>query len=228
MFSERIFQITLVISLCVHGVIFLQNPSLNFFPHLKEGKKLIVNYVKSPQEPKKETKQVAAEKDPFLKLPQRIAVERKLPPPFVDKQDILKKARSVAPSRVSISKPAFLKPDIIAVKKKITLPSPSPELDKINNPIYLSYYQIVREKIKRAAYQNYTGKEVGEVRVSFAILRNGNLQGLRFIEEKSVPSPYLRETALRSIKDASAFPGFPKELDYPQLSFNLAITFEVE
>ena len=64
--------------------------------------------------------------------------------------------------------------------------------------------------------------------VSFVILKNGQLQELRLVEEKSVLSPYLRETALRSIRDASGFPAFPKELDYPQLSFNLAITFEVE
>jgi TonB family protein len=102
------------------------------------------------------------------------------------------------------------------------------DLDKINNPSYIGYYQIVREKIKRSAYQNYTGTEIGEVTVSFIVSSDGYLRDLRLVEEKSSSTEYLRETALRSIKDASPFPEFPKELDYPQLSFNLAITFEIE
>ncbi|MFH0826984.1 MAG: TonB family protein [Candidatus Omnitrophota bacterium] len=227
MSSDRVFQIALVISLIVHGVIFFQSPNLSFFPRAKEGKKLNVSYVKPAPEPKPETKpKVLPEKKPLLKLPERITLERKLPPLYAEKPDIFKEIRAPKPNQVSFAKPAFLKPDTLAVKKKITFPSP--ELDKINNPVYLSYYQIVREKIKRAAYQSYTGKEVGEVTVSFVILNNGHLQELRLIEEKSVLSPYLRETALRSIREAGPFPTFPKELDYPQLSFNLAITFEVE
>ncbi|KPK98436.1 MAG: hypothetical protein AMJ95_04160 [Omnitrophica WOR_2 bacterium SM23_72] len=227
MFSDRVFQIALIISLLIHGAIFFQNPNLDLFPRSKESKKLSVSYVKPPQKPKPETKpKVVPKKEPLLKLPERISLERKLPPLYAEKPDIFKEIRTPTAKQVSFTKPAFLKPDILAVKKKITLPSP--ELDKINNPVYLSYYQIVREKIKRAAYQSYTGKEVGEVTVSFVILNNGQLQELRLIEEKSVFSPYLRDTALRSIKEACPFPAFPKELDYPQLSFNLAITFEVE
>jgi TonB family protein len=92
----------------------------------------------------------------------------------------------------------------------------------------MSYYQLVREKIKRAAYQNYTGTEIGEVTISFVVSKDGSLKDLRLIADKSSPSEYLTEIALRSIREASPFPGFPQELDYPQLSFNLAITFEIE
>ncbi|KPK97281.1 MAG: hypothetical protein AMJ95_09940 [Omnitrophica WOR_2 bacterium SM23_72] len=227
MFSDRLFQISLIVSLLIHSVIFFHSPNLNLFPRPKEDKQTSVSYVKPDQESKPETKpKVAPERKPLLKLPERITLERKLPPLYAEKPDIFKKIRTTTPKQVSFTKPAFLKPDTLAVKKKISFPSP--ELDKINNPVYLSYYQIVREKIKRAAYQSYTGKEVGEVTVSFVIINNGHLQELRLIEQKSVLSPYLREIALRSIKDAAPFPTFPKELDYPQLSFNLAITFEVE
>jgi TonB family protein len=227
MFSERAFQITLVISLFVHGFILSQNPNLNLFPKIKEDQKIEVSYVKIPQEPEKvEKSESPPKKEPFFKLPERITVNKRPPPPFIDKESIFKNNESITKKDISFARPAFLKPDIIAIKKKITLPPI--ELDKINNPTYLSYYQIVREKIKRAAYQNYTGKEVGEVTVSFVILNDGTLSELKLIEEKSNQSPYLREVALRSIKDASRFPAFPKELDYPQLSFNLSITFEIE
>jgi len=41
------------------------------------------------------------------------------------------------------------------------------------------------------------------------------------VEGKSAASPYLKEIALKSVRDASPFPNFPKELDYEKLSFNV-------
>jgi TonB family protein len=66
------------------------------------------------------------------------------------------------------------------------------------------------------------------VYLSFIISTEGYLREVRLVEEKSSFSPYLREIALRSIKEASPFPDFPKELDYPQLTFNVVISFEIE
>ena len=101
-------------------------------------------------------------------------------------------------------------------------------MDKINSPSYVQYYQIVREKIRRSAYYNYSRTEIGEVYISFIISSDGVLKETRLVEEKSCSSQYLRDIALRSIKDASPFPNFPKELDYPNLSFNVVISFEIE
>ena len=124
------------------------------------------------------------------------------------------------------SKPAFVNSEIMAIKKKITLPEI--EMSKIDNPSYISYYQIVREKIRRSAYQNYTHSVTGEVYASFIISNDGYVKDVRFIEEKTTVNDYLKNIALRSIRDASPFPNFPKELDYPQLSFNIIISFEIE
>jgi len=73
-------------------------------------------------------------------------------------------------------------------------------------------------KIRRCAYQNYSRTETGEIYLSFVIGQDGSLRDLRLVEEKSTPNYYLRDIALRSIRAASPFPAFPKELDYPQLS----------
>jgi len=227
MFSEnRVFQIALLISLFIHGAILFQTPNfnLNIFPQNKQREEVKVSYIKSPVKPKQEQKPTKSE--PLLKLPPRITIDKRIPPPYVDKENIFKANQLSKPQERIFEKPSFVKADILAIKKKITLPPI--DMNKINNPSYLSYYQIVREKIKRAAYQNYTGEETGEVTISFIISSDGSLRDLRLIEEKSSPSSYLREIALKSVKDASAFPSFPKELDYPQLSFNLAITFEIE
>jgi TonB family protein len=228
MLSERLFQITLVISFITHGVILLQNQNLSILPANRNLQNLEVSYVMPQKELEKSQKitQGAARKEPFLKLPEKITVNNRVPPPFIDKDSIFRNDNPALHPDFSLAKPAFPKPDILAIKKKITLPEI--DMQKIDNPSYISYYQIVREKIKRAAYQNYTGKEIGEVTLSFIISSDGHLKDLHLIEEKSNPSAYLREIALRSVKDASNFPAFPKELDYPQLSFNLAITFEIE
>jgi len=228
MFSEKGFQIALLISLIAHGAILVQNSNLNF-PVLRQNKKqdLEVKYVRTPPEEKKVTENQPPKKELFLKLPLKITADNRIPPPFIDKEDIFKNnTRKNAFKDQAFNKPAFVKPDIIAIKKKITLPAI--DIDKINNPSYISYYQIIREKIKRAAYQNYTGSDVGEVAISFIVSNEGYLKEIHLIEEKSCPSAYLREVALKSIRDASAFPKFPEELDFQQLSFNLVITFEIE
>jgi len=228
MFSEKTFQIAFLLSLLTHGAILSQNPNLNLniFSVNKVEKKIEVNYIKRPQEIKELSKIIKLKEESLFKLPSRVTVAKAAPPPFIDTEAIFRKEQDNIAQKYTFVKPAFIKPDIIAVKKKITLPPIG--TDKVNNPSYISYYQIVREKIRRAAYQNYSRVEVGEVYLAFVISLDGSLKEVRLVEEKSSPSPYLRETALKSIKEASPFPNFPKELDYPQLSFNVVISFEIE
>jgi len=87
--------------------------------------------------------------------------------------------------------------------------------------------QIVREKIKRALYHSYSGTDTGEVNVVFVVFNDGRLKEARVVEEKSSSNAYLKEISLRSLREASPFPPFPKQLDYPQLSFNVVISFEI-
>ncbi len=216
------FQICFLVSLIAHGAILIKNTGLNPFPALKKEQKVELSYVKIPQE----TKTELLHKEPFLKIPQKITLEKKIPPPFIDTDKILKVNKSISPQNPVFSKPILTKPDIIAIKKRITLPAI--KMEQFNNPTYMGYYQLVREKIKRAAYQNYSRSETGEVYLSFIISSDGYLKEVHLIEDKSSPNSYLREIALRSIKDASPFPNFPKELDYPYLSFNVVVSFEIE
>ena len=192
--------------------------------------------------------------DPFLQLDSKIGVGNKIPRPYIEQDNVSagEKASSSKPRNSSLqsdnqaswsksrglasdsqshksanfAKPTFTSPDFMAIKKKITLPAI--EMAKIDNPSYISYYQIVREKIRRSAYQNYTHSQTGEVYISFIISNDGLIKGVRLVEEKSTANDYLKRIALRSVNDASPFPNFPKELDYPQLSFNIIISFEIE
>ncbi|MDD5282186.1 MAG: TonB C-terminal domain-containing protein [Candidatus Omnitrophica bacterium] len=185
-----------------------------------------VRYIKlaKPDLTKKLTKP-----DSFLRLDSKIvkrSANKRVPPPYIERKNVFKGAKALANKSPELAKPTFSTPDIIAIKKKITLPEI--EMARINNPSYISYYQIVREKIRRSAYQNYTHNETGEVYISFVISNDGYIKDVHLIEAKTSASDYLKGIASRSVKDASPFPNFPKELDYPRLSFNIIISFEIE
>lgn len=228
MHSERIFQITFLVSLIAHGIILFQNTNLQIFSREIKEPKLEISYVEPLQklQERLETSNLPRNKGPFSKLPPKITAQQRIPPPFIDKENILKNGKAQEHRDLGFIKPPFIKPDVIAVKKKIALPEVN--IDKINNPSYISYYQIVREKIRRCAYRSYNRNETGQVYISFIISSDGYLKEVRLFEEKSSSNRYLKEIALRSVKDASPFPVFPEELDYPQLSFNVVISFEIE
>jgi len=211
-------------SLIAHSAVALNYPALNFLPSAKKPLMVKISYLKNPPQLTETQKQMLAKKTAQVKLPAQVsAFDKKglLPP-----ENILPRSRPTLAREQSLNKPAIIKPDIIAIKKKITLPPV--DMEKMNNPTYVSYYQFVRERIRRSAYQNYSRSETGEVYLAFVISSTGILKEVRLIEERSSPKYYLRETALRSIRDASPFPQFPKDLDYPQLSFNVIISFEIE
>ncbi len=232
--SNRIFRITFAISLLTHGAILLQAPSFNPFSPAPKKQKIEVRYIK--ENPRARSLAKASSKldlqtplpkpEPFLKLDSKVVTGTKVPPPYVE-QDNSSKTEKLLPNRMlGFPKPTFAAPQLTAIKKKISLPPI--EMAKINNPSYINYYQIVREKIRRSAYQNYTHNETGEVYVSFIISCDGYIKDARLVEERTTAGDYLKNIALRSVKNASPFPDFPKELDYLQLSFNIIISFEVE
>lgn len=225
MFKEKIFQVALLLSVIIHGAILFQNPNLHFFNTDKKEQKTELSYVKQPRDTGPALKALIRD-EPFLKLDQKIVADNRMPPPSINKEEIFKKALALPPKQADFAKPTLVSPDVVSLKKKITLPPI--DVDKINNPSYISYYQIVREKIKRAAYQNYTRQNTGEVYLSFIVSNDGFLKDARLVEEKSSSDQYLKEIAQRSLKDASPFPNFPKDLNYPSLSFNVVISFEIE
>jgi len=236
MFTDRALASALALSLLAHGIILLQNPNFNLgILHKNKREHILeVNYIKKLRELPKPLRQAKItppkagldQKEAFLDLSAKITAAKINPAPYIDRESIIRKNKEAVSRKYAFIKPAFSKPEIISTKKKISMPPI--DLDKINNPSYISYYQIVREKIRRAAYQNYTRAEIGDIYLSFLISSDGSLKAAKLVEEKSSPSAYLRETALRSIKEAAPFPAFPKELDYPELSFNVVISFEIE
>lgn len=233
MLTDKVFQVALLISFATHAAILYQTPSFNVFPFTKGPHKVEVRYLKTSEKNLTPVKLIAPRGAPMHKLPVLSSSQKTAPPPFVDRARISLNKQTPsqlmgesALRQINFVKPVLNKPDIIAVKKKISLPPV--DLDRINNPTYVSYYQIVREKIRRMAYQYYVRTEQGEVYLSFIIASDGSLRDVRVVEEKSSPDQYLKNIALKSVSDAALFPVFPPALDYPQLSFNVVISFEIE
>lgn len=95
-----------------------------------------------------------------------------------------------------------------------------------DNPAYMDYYRLIREKIRNSAYQNYDTEAEGEIFASFLILQDGSLQSIQF-NPGGTENKALYKIAQKSIENAVPFPVFPKELqDYQYLRFNIMIYFK--
>lgn len=112
--------------------------------------------------------------------------------------------------------------------RKVTVPLLKSE--KMTNPKYLNYNDRVRQKIKGRAYQyvDSASFEPGEVYMTFVIGSDGFLKQAQIIDEKTSANMFTKSIGLRSIQESSPFPPFPKDLNYPELTFNVVISFQAE
>lgn len=114
-----------------------------------------------------------------------------------------------------------------AEKRVISVPVLTAQ--KITNPKYIGYNDRLRDKIRNRAYFYIDDPkfQAGEVYLTFVLSADGTLKDLKVSEERSRANEYLREVGLRSVRESGPFPPFPDELKYPELSFNVIISFEV-
>lgn len=224
--SDKIFTLALAASLTVHSAMLVRTPYFQAFLRKKIDRPIKISYVRNAPLPAEIEQKLIDQNNPWARPAQLKSLDKpNLPQPLKNRDAVLGKDKTLMAQEPAL-KPLTIKPDVISVKKKVTLPAL--DLAKMNNPTYIGYYQLVRERIRRAAYQNYSHTETGEVYLSFVISQQGLLRDVRLIEERSSSSHYLRDIAQRSVKNASPFPPFPRELNYPQLSFNVIISFEIE
>ena len=81
------------------------------------------------------------------------------------------------------------------------------------NPVLLSYFGAIREQIQQVASGQAwlpTGEHAGGVAcVGFTLNREGVVQSVSIVSNRSTPSPLLRDAALRIVQSAGPFPPFP-------------------
>jgi hypothetical protein len=111
----------------------------------------------------------------------------------------------------------------LRLSKEVTIPIL--KSDKINTPAYGVYNTIIRDRIRERAYANYTKFSKGDVYLTFIVKSNGTLAGLQILENRSDANEYLRAAGFKSVEESAPFPPFPKDLNYPELTFNIQISF---
>ena len=112
--------------------------------------------------------------------------------------------------------------------KEIVFKEIADKVDKVlkKNPAYMSYYRLIRERIRNSAYHNYKSQKKGEVLLSFLVGKDGSLKGID-LAPQSVKNRNLRRIALKSIRESAPFPEFPEGLrQYTRLQFNISIYFK--
>lgn len=99
--------------------------------------------------------------------------------------------------------------------------------EKINNPVYSAYYQMVHDRIEERVNANYDKIEAGVVYLTFIVDAHGNLLEAQIVPEKTDASEHLQERALKSLKEASPFPPFYKGMNLTEYPFNVEIEYQV-
>lgn len=194
----------LIISLIFHTVIFLPLANFHDFPIRKSTSALKISYV----------------------VPKMIpAVQKKKPEVQKKAMTIGHKADYAPQLKEQLEKEKAINKSL-AKNEKIEIP---PELPKEKEPLYISYYQSIREKIRRYVVKNYPRFiACGEVCLFFVLSADGKLKEIKVVEERSSPNDILKEIAKKSVRQAEPFETFPKNMDQMRLSFNVIISFELE
>ncbi len=201
------FPLALVISLGVHIVII---GGLPHFP-LSSFKK---SPLKSP-----ETKFIEVKKKE-INPPKKIF--SKIAPPYLD---VKKELFSTSETKNNSFRKIKLKNDILLNPKELILTKTKQDLDSY--PPYMNYYEKIRERIKKIAYENFNVNSSGKVFLNFTINNSGNLIAIYLDEKNSSAPQILKRIAKDSIEKSSPFPKFPKELEkFNTLTFNLSIQFK--
>ncbi len=113
----------------------------------------------------------------------------------------------------------------LKVTKEVSIPILKSE--KIDTPGYAMYTNIIRDRIRERAYVNFVKYAGGDVYLTFVVKSDGQLSDVQVLQNKSQASEALCSAGMDSIREAAPFPPFPKELNYPELTFNIQISFQL-
>lgn len=197
------------VSLIIHAAIFFALPSFKLKNPVQRQKSIELRI--APEKIKKAVIDKNAAATLKLKTP---------PPPYID--NITQKMLPKYTNNLSLNKPEITPEKMREVILSDTISDKN--LKKL--PAYMNYYRMIREKIRKNAYNYYDSKKNGEIFLSFIINSNGTLENLS-LDNKSAENVFLQRIAVKSVEEASPFPSFPEELkNYTRLHFNISIYFK--
>lgn len=220
----------LFISLVSHCFILGPLGNLGLFSPTKKINEPQVNYYKAPLLKAEIHKETDVKKASEAPRPAQIANEQKSPPAveprrLEQKPQMAEKAERppCPPEAGEAEKPR----ETPSPKTQNIIPESIPGTTLPNTPECVTYYQYIREEIRRFLKRNYTSAyEEGDVGISFSLIQTGELSGIEIIDEKSSKDSRLRRLSYESIKTSAPFKPFPKGLPQKQIFFNLSIIFK--
>lgn len=227
--SNRIFYCALVLSFFCH-LAFIIYFSLANIPDVKSSiKRVEVTY--TTLEKKKDNENIELFKDVGIFEEKREKKEKSVE--ILTKQDdvfpeIGQKIRDLSKlsDRLSMEKLEMPKTKSFDLEEKVSIPIFQAE--KIMNPMYISHKQSIGQIIRRRAFQyvDHPDFASGHVYLTFVLSADGALKAVKIIEDKTSANEYIRNVALRSIREAAPFPPFPQGFVFPEVSFSLLIEFK--
>lgn len=219
--EDKIFRIAIIFSLVAHLAVFTR-----FYVTKQELRHVVkkdpeVSYkIERPVQKVSESEMLARKVESIAPRKDAMGMPPPQPP---SSEDIFKEAGDMGDSfKMFDRKPERIKG--IKVTKEVAVPMLKSE--KINTPSYVTYYQIVRDRIRERAYTNYTKLSVGEVYLTFIIRSDGTLVELKILPDKTTANEFLENVGVKSVQEAGPFPPFPQDLNYPELTFNVSISFQ--
>lgn len=98
--------------------------------------------------------------------------------------------------------------------------------EKVNNPAYTTYEDMLRNRIRDKVYENFNKMESGSVYLTFVIGSDGVLKASQVLDDRSRASQNLKDISLKSLQQAR-FPPFLKGMSLPEYTFNIEIQYQV-
>lgn len=215
---DRTLLNALIISLCGHLLLFFPWTSLKRQPSKRAFSEIEISYFQIKPNPPEE-----------IKVTQVITVEKSQKEPPNPEKISLKEEIKIVEKKEELAEPKKAEKKVAPVltKEEQLVAQDFSALSK--EPAFLDYYRAIREKIKISANRNKPAFfSPGEVYIFFVLNRQGDLKRLKIIETRSSSDPILKNTALKSVENASPFPPFPQRLNREQIAFNIIIAFEIK
>jgi len=212
---KNYWSLAITLSLLFHAAMFISPPA--FIKSLFKEKPL-------PEKKKTKEIKITPEKiDKIVKKRRLQELDDKEPAPLPYRENLMANLMKNNTAS-SLEKPRMSEKNV----KEIIFSKIPKNIDKDlrENPAYMTYYRLVRERVRANAFRNYNGDEKGDITVVFVILSSGKLKDVSF-EDSFNSSKELEYIVLKSIKESAPFPAFPARLSrYTKLTFSIPIYFK--
>lgn len=232
--DSRLFYGILAVSFFIHAALFMGSSLLTHRIKIfaKPVKPVEVTYETIKEDPGKQPQnsfkevQIVKSKELPPEFPVDVKVISRKPDIFSSMHNDLRELTRSA-QRVESNEKQMPGIRSLGGERKITVPLLQSE--KMTNPKYLGYTQGIRQSIERRAYHYARSSDFasGEVYLTFVLTSTGSLGAVKIIPEKTHANAYVQNIGIRSIQESAPFPPFPPDLAFPELTFNVIISFEL-